>query len=88
MISIPLARLPAMKTIIKVIILAFLCFSTTFTFAEMAITGYGSTVNEAIGNAFDSARSACPFGFIVKREGIKHGSNGGMICTLVIECNS
>ena len=78
-----------MKKIMAVIlILVALCFTANFAIAEMAITGYGPTVSEAMQNAFDSARSACPFGFIVKRQGTKYGSDGGIICTLVIECNS
>ena len=78
-----------MKQIMAVIIiLVVLCFTANFTVAQMAITGYGSTVSEALQNALDSARSACPFGFIVKRQGTKYGSGGVIICTLVIECNS
>ena len=76
------------KIMVVIIILVVLCFTVTFTVAGMAITGYGSTVSEAMQNAFDSARSACPFGFIVKRQGTKYGTGGGIICTLVIECNS
>ena len=78
------------KMIIAIIIIASLCFGFTETIiaAEMTIIGQGSTVSDAMQNAFDSARSACPFGFNVKRQSQRYGSGGGIICTLVIECNS
>ncbi len=78
------------KIILAIIILAALCFGFTGTLAAtvMTITGQGSTVSEAMQNAFDSARSACPFGFNVKRQSHRYGSGGGIICTLVIECSN
>ena len=78
------------KMITAIMILTALCLGIieTSAAAEMAITGSGSTISGAMQNAFDSARSACPFGFNVKRQSTRYGSGGGIICTLVIECNS
>ena len=85
-----LKRQAMKKMITTIIILTALCLGITGTSAtaEMVITGFGSTISGAMQSAFDSARSACPFGFNVKRQSTRYGSGGGIICTLVIECNS